>query len=161
MDFTYIDTEEELNKEAETWQKAKELAMAKKMQAELLPAFLPETDKFSIAGFSEPSRAIGGDLYDVFKIDDENTAILIYDVCGHGVPAALISAMTKIIFEKSFNSSISLAEQLNRMNRELCDDSDSYDFVAVFLGILNHRARTLKFIGAGFPPPRWRSRMLG
>jgi serine phosphatase RsbU (regulator of sigma subunit) len=130
-----------------------ELKVAAKVLNSLLPKEFPDIKGLSFESYYHPSGHVGGDLFDVFPVNASEVAVLMYDVSGHGVPAALISVMTKTIFQKYFNSRLKLETQLNRMNAELHRNIEGLNFVTIFCGILNHKKRTLRYIGAGFVPP--------
>jgi serine phosphatase RsbU (regulator of sigma subunit) len=114
-----------------------ELETARRVQK----AFLPQ-DSFSIPGVEictifSPTGSIGGDLYDIIPLDDHRTAILLLDVAGHGIPAALISAMAKLSFARHIRKGIDPQEIFQRVNNELIHYMPPERFVTAFLGFID------------------------
>jgi sigma-B regulation protein RsbU (phosphoserine phosphatase) len=130
-----------------------ELKMAASVLNNLLPSEFPKIKGLNFHAYYHPSGHVGGDLFDVFPVDKNNLAVLMYDVSGHGVPAALISVMTKTIFQKHFNPGTSLRKQLSQMNNDLFRNIPGINYVTLFCGLLDYKKRTLRYIGAGFVPP--------
>ena len=96
-----------------------ELEIAKKIQLAILPHTLPEITGLSIHARYEPMTEIGGDFYDFLQLDDRHIGVLIADVTGHGVPAALISSMVKIAFYMSYDLLRDPAALLEKINASL------------------------------------------
>ena len=116
------------------------------------PAF-PERQEFSIHGFLEPAREMGGDFYDFFLIDAERLCFCIGDVSGKGVSAALFMAVTKTLIRLRAADDPSTASILTHVNGELCQDNANAMFVTLFIGILNTRTGALGYSNAGHIPP--------
>jgi sigma-B regulation protein RsbU (phosphoserine phosphatase) len=130
-----------------------ELQIAASVLNRLLPKEFPEVPGVTFVSYYKPSGHVGSDLFDVFRVDNDRIAVLMYDVSGHGVPAALISVMTRTLFQKHFHTQQSLIEQLDCMNRDLTRDIAGTNFVTLFFGLLDFKAKELKYVGAGFIPP--------
>jgi serine phosphatase RsbU (regulator of sigma subunit) len=129
-----------------------ELETARKVQK----SFLPQ-DTYSVSGASvcclySPCGKVGGDLYDIIPIDDHRTAILLLDVAGHGVPAALISAMAKLSFARHIRKDIEPMEIFKRVNSELLHYMPPERFVTAFLGILDTSSKVFTHARAALPP---------
>lgn len=129
-----------------------ELEMAKLVQKSFLPGRIGGIPGLEIAATFLPSGSIGGDLYDVVKIDDARTALLIFDVCGHGVPAALISAMAKVSFSRHIITEESPDLVLRQVNNELVSFMPNERFLTAFLAIIDIPKRQIVYSRAGHPP---------
>jgi phosphoserine phosphatase RsbU/P len=129
-----------------------ELETAKMVQKSLLPNRIGAMPGVELAATFLPSGSIGGDLYDIVKIDENHIAFLIFDVCGHGVPAALISAMAKVSFARHIVSAGSPDLILQQVNNELVSFMPNERFLTAFLGILDTSKRQFVYARAGHPP---------
>ena len=118
-----------------------ELSVATKIQSDMLPKIFPafpEKSEFDIYSTMDPAKEVGGDFYDFFLIDDDHLAVVIADVSGKGVPAALFMVIAKTII-KNVTLSGQFAgpgEILYDVNNRLCEGNDEDMFVTVWLGIL-------------------------
>lgn len=145
---------EELNKKNIELEKAyeenkKELAMAQKIQTSLIPNVFPETKKLSFHGLYLPMETIGGDLYDVHQITESKWGIVILDVCGHGVPAALITTMAKISFNANSKKFFKASEVIAAVNNELCEAiQDTGDYFTAFYCIIDTDTHTIDYVNA-------------
>jgi serine phosphatase RsbU (regulator of sigma subunit) len=145
---------EELNKKNIELERAyeenkKELAMAQKIQTSLIPNVFPETKKLSFHGLYLPMETIGGDLYDVHQITESKWGIVILDVCGHGVPAALITTMAKISFNANSKKFFKASEVIAAVNNELCEAiQDTGDYFTAFYCIIDTDTHTIDYVNA-------------
>jgi sigma-B regulation protein RsbU (phosphoserine phosphatase) len=130
-----------------------ELNVGRDIQRSLLPNVFPERKDLELYALLEPALEIGGDLYDFFMIDDHRLCVVIGDVAGNGVPAALFMAMTKITVKTRAMSDPSPASIVTYVNDALSADNDSCMFVTLYLGILNLRDGVLLATNAGHNPP--------
>ncbi len=116
-----------------------ELSLAAQIQADMLPnifpAFPSRTD-FDIFASMNPAKEVGGDFYDFFLIDDDHLGLVIADVSGKGVPAALFMMMSKILVGNYAMMGSSPAETLMKVNRQICKNNANDMFVTVWLGFL-------------------------
>src|SRR5579859_1896958 len=128
-----------------------ELALAQETQVSLLPRFLPQLDGFHIHAFNNPTRYVGGDFYDVLQLTTGDWAVVLADVSGKGMPAALLSSMVLGALSMEFRSGTQPHEALNRVNQLLCEKSLPFQFVTVFLFLLNPNGIG-QFISAGHNP---------
>jgi phosphoserine phosphatase RsbU/P len=129
-----------------------ELETAKMVQKSLLPKRVEKIPGLDVAMSFLPSGSIGGDLYDVVPLSDTKIAFLIFDVCGHGVPAALISAMAKVSFARHITLGQSPNTILRNVNNELVSFMPAERYLTAFLAILDIPMRILTFSRAGHPP---------
>jgi sigma-B regulation protein RsbU (phosphoserine phosphatase) len=133
-----------------------ELHAARTIQMSILPlqfpAF-PERAEFSIHAQIRPAREIGGDFYDFFFVDGDWLCVLIGDVAGKGVPAALYMAVTTTLVRACTVANFSPANVLHRVNRELCGQRDTGMFVTMFYALLNCRTGSLVYCNAGHHAP--------
>jgi serine phosphatase RsbU (regulator of sigma subunit) len=146
---------EELNKTiaqlTETHEQNKrELAMAQKIQSSLIPKVFPETKLLQFSSKYMPMEALGGDLYDVYQISDKVFAVMILDVCGHGVPAALITTMAKISFNTNTKKSKNPSDVIFNVNNELFDSiNGNGDYFTAFYGVIDMEKGMLYYSNAG------------
>ncbi len=128
----------------------KELKIARELQQSLLPANLPDNERLEFSTLFEPSAAIGGDYFDVLRIDDDRLAVIIADVSGHGLPTGLRMAMLKaalVILVEESKAPTEIFRRLDQMVR-----AESRIFVTATIGIVNHRIGRLDLTNAGHPP---------
>jgi serine phosphatase RsbU (regulator of sigma subunit) len=132
-------------------QRDKELALAQETQNSLLPRCLPKFENFHIRAVNTPTRYVGGDFYDFQQLSSGEWMGVLADVSGKGLSAALLSSMVLGALSVEFRAGIQAPEVLNRMNRLLCDKSLDYQFVTLFLFLLNPDGQG-QFISAGHNP---------
>lgn len=116
-----------------------ELSMAKQIQERALPIIpdLPKHDEYELSASMSTAKAVGGDFYDLMFVDDTHLAIVIADVSGKGVPAALYMMVSKILLATRIMSGGSPKEILEDVNNQLCDKKMESMFVTVWLGIID------------------------
>lgn len=129
-------------------QKDIKLDEAKKKQIQMLPE-LPKLPGYDIDVFYSPMETIGGDFYDFIRIDDNQIGIVIGDVSGHGIEAALVMSMAKQILSIYSKLHRSITEILARANDEIFSNLKGESFIAVFMGILNTSTHLLRYGRAG------------
>ena len=133
-----------------------ELALANKIQTDMLPniffAFF-DRDEFNIYASMTPAKEVGGDFYDFFFIDHDRLAMVIADVSGKGIPAAMFMVMAKGIIETQCMSGKTPAEILADVNKMICAKNHEKMFVTVWLGILDLRSGELTAANAGHEYP--------
>ena len=116
-----------------------ELDIARKIQADMLPSIFPpfpDRNEFDIFASMDPAKEVGGDFYDFFLVDDEHLGIVMADVSGKGVPAALFMMMSKILIKNFALQGLSPAAILEQTNDTICQNNDEEMFVTVWVGIL-------------------------
>ena len=130
---------------------SQELATARQIQASLLPRRAPQIDGISLAARYLPMNDVAGDIYDFVKLDNHRLGILVADVSGHGVPAALIASMVKGAFRSQVESIERPERVLAGMNRILTGQLDT-SFVTASCTLIDMYAGVLRYSGAGHPP---------
>lgn len=133
-----------------------ELLVARNIQLSLVPRTFPafpNVTEFEIYAVLEPAKEVGGDLYDFFFIDDDHFLVVIGDVSGKGMPAALFMSATRSVFKAQADKKENPAEILDKVNNELCRGNDTCMFVTLFCGILNIHTGEVIYSNAGHNPP--------
>ena len=133
-----------------------ELHMANQIQESMLPSIFPafpERSEFDIYATMDPAREVGGDFYDFFLIDDDHLCMVMADVSGKGVPAALFMMISKIIIQSCAMLGRSAGETLTKTNEALCSNNRMEMFVTVWLGILEISTGRLTAANAGHEYP--------
>jgi len=133
-----------------------ELHMANQIQESMLPSIFPafpERKEFDIYATMDPAREVGGDFYDFFLIDEDHLCMVIADVSGKGVPAALFMMISKIIIQSCAMLGRSAGEILTKTNEALCSNNRMQMFVTVWLGILEISTGKLTAANAGHEYP--------
>lgn len=129
-----------------------ELSIATSIQRAALSKPI-EVEGFDNYAIMRPALEVGGDFYDNFFIDDEHLALLIADVSGKGVPAALFMMVSKIVLKHNLQHGLSPAETLNSANNELAERNVHDMFVTCICGILNIKTGKLVYANAGHEKP--------
>lgn len=117
-----------------------ELNVATKIQADMLPKIFPKfSDKkeYDVFASMNPAKEVGGDFYDVFEIDDSHLGLVVADVSGKGVPAALFMVIAKTLIKNRALLGGSPSEVLEYANNQLCEGNEAGYFVTVWFAILN------------------------
>lgn len=133
-----------------------ELDVAKHIQASVLPntfpAF-PERKEFTVYASMEPAKEVGGDFYDFFFVDGNHLALLIADVSGKGIPAALFMMTARTLIKNLATAGKPPEEVLTEANELLCENNTAAMFVTAWMGILEIDSGLLLFANAGHNPP--------
>jgi serine phosphatase RsbU (regulator of sigma subunit)/anti-sigma regulatory factor (Ser/Thr protein kinase) len=148
---------EELNRQLQKEQSrtAKELQMARFIQQGMLSADLPNTDLVHISAKNIPCRSVGGDFYNFIERSDEKLGIVIGDVSGKGIPAALLMTMTNSIFSEygqRFSSTEKVLNQTNAILQHYLSKSPIF-YVTAFYGVIDMQKNILSYSKAGHNPP--------
>lgn len=133
-----------------------ELEIAARIQSGLLRREFGETEKMMgirLGALMEPAKEVGGDFYDVFQISEHRSGLVIADVSGKGVPAALFMAMAKTHIKNYGMLDMPLGELAFRVNNQLCQDNPEEMFVTAFIGVLDSSQRTFTYVNAGHNHP--------
>ena len=133
-----------------------ELNLANGIQKNMLPSIFPpfpEHKEIEIYASMIPAKEVGGDFYDVFLIDENHLAIVIADVSGKGVPAALIMMITKTLIKNTALNGKPVDEVFHSVNNMLCEGNKFNHFVTSWFGILDLTSGKLEFVNAGHNPP--------
>jgi len=131
------------------------------IQVSLLPERPPDIVGFDVATHYRAATRAGGDYFDYFPLDDGRWGVMVADVSGHGAPAAVVMAMTRVILHIVHEAWSGAADApsrepapiLARLNQELCENILSGMFVTCCYGVLDPAARTFTYASAGHPPP--------
>lgn len=133
-----------------------ELALAARIQESMLPMTFPpfpDRKEFEIYARMDPAKEVGGDFYDFFFIDDDHLCVVIADVSGKGVPAAMFMTISKIILANTAKLGKSPAETLENANSAICPNNREEMFVTVWMGILELSTGILTASNAGHEYP--------
>ena len=133
-----------------------ELALGTRIQAAMMPHGVPpfpNRTEFSIFASMDPAKEVGGDFYDFFLIDEDHLCMIIADVSGKGIPAALFMMACKIILQSCAMLGNSAAEILTRTNEAVCSNNPEQMFLTVWLGILELSTGRLTAANAGHEYP--------
>lgn len=132
-------TEENLRLNGEQERIAAEMDLARDIQADNLPTAFPDRKDIQLAASMVPAKKVGGDFYDFFFIDDDHLGLVIADVSGKGVPAAMFMMRSKDLIKNYAMTGLSPAQVLNSTNDRLCENNGNMMFVSVWFGILDVR----------------------
>jgi sigma-B regulation protein RsbU (phosphoserine phosphatase) len=133
-----------------------ELGVATKIQASMLPRTFPpfpNRAEFDIYASMRPAKEVGGDFYDFFLVNESTLAVIIADVSGKGVPAALFMVVAKTLIKNNAQSGKSPKEVFEKVNRMLCEGNDTGMFVTAFMGYLDIGTGKFLYVNAGHNPP--------
>lgn len=130
----------------------KELSLARDIQERLLPMDLPKAESIEFATLFEPSAAIGGDYFDILRIDEDRLAVVIADVSGHGLPTGLRMAMLKAALVILVEESKPPPEILRRLSDLIRDSKERRYFVTSTIAVVNFRTGRMELTNAGHPP---------
>jgi len=150
-----VDTLKGYIKEAEN-RIDRELEFARQIQKSSLPSVFPpypERKEFDIYASMDAAKEVGGDFYDFFFTDKNHLAILVADVSGKGIPAALFMMRAKTLIKNLTESGKSVDEVLTLANKALCENNDAEMFVTAWLGVINLETLVLEYASAGHNPP--------
>lgn len=150
----YIDHLTEVTAEKERM--GAELNIATQIQASMLPCIFPafpDRNEFDIYASMDPAKEVGGDFYDFFLIDEDHIALVMADVSGKGVPAALFMVIAKTLLKNTAQSGISPKEVLSQVNTQLCENNEAEMFVTVWLGIMQISTGHMVCANAGHEYP--------
>ncbi len=129
----------------------KELETARKIQMSILPSAIPQLEGLDIAARYIPMTSVAGDFYDFIVVDEKHLGILVADVSGHGMPAALIASMLKIALAAQVAHAADPAQLLLGLNQALCGKFQHHFVTAAYLFVDMLKGR-LTYAGAGHPP---------
>lgn len=133
-----------------------ELDIAKHIQASMLPCIFPafpERKEIDIYATMDPAKEVGGDFYDFFMVDERHLAIVVADVSGKGVPAALFMVIGKTLIKDHTTPGMDLGELFGRVNNLLCEANSEGLFITAFEGVLDLVTGEFNFVNAGHELP--------
>lgn len=144
------------NSREEAARVAGELDAARRIQMGLLPdpaTLFADEKRFSIAALLEPARAVGGDYYDCFMLDDRRLCLAIGDVSGKGVPASLFMAISKTLTGTLLRRQSDLGCAVHELESELSRENSEYLFVTAFIAVLDVGSGSMEYVCAGHDAP--------
>ncbi len=130
-----------------------ELEIAKVIQTSILPKTFPEKKEFEIFAKMIPAKEVGGDLYDFFMLDKYRLAVVLGDVSGKGIAAAMLMAVSKTLIKATAYKGMPADNVLFEVNNLLADDSPPNMFVTVFYGVLDTRNGSFEYSNGGHNAP--------
>ncbi|GAB5467239.1 MAG: hypothetical protein Kilf2KO_02690 [Rhodospirillales bacterium] len=130
-----------------------ELEIARRLQRSILPKALPPSNSVEVAGRMEAALEVGGDFYDFFYVEPDKLGIVIADVSGKGVPAALFMAISRSLLKATAQSLKDPGATVDHINAVLADENEEMMFVTLVYGLLDLRDGALTFVNAGHDPP--------
>ena len=133
-----------------------ELDVAKHIQASMLPCIFPafpERSEIDIYATMEPAKEVGGDFYDFFMVDDTHLAIVMADVSGKGVPAALFMVIGKTLIKDHTSPGADLGKVFTEVNQLLCESNSEELFITAFEGVLDLVTGEFVYVNAGHEMP--------
>ena len=130
-----------------------ELQIASEVQRSILPQQLPADQRLLLASHITAAREVGGDFYDYFRIDEDHLALVIADVSGKGVPAALFMAITRTLLKSTAMFVKAPSSCMRRLNDLLAAENEQMMFVTIFYGVLHLPTGELRYVNAGHNPP--------
>jgi sigma-B regulation protein RsbU (phosphoserine phosphatase) len=128
-----------------------DLYQARMAQSFIMPSILPNDERVRFSSLFEPKEQIGGDFYDVIELDKGIYGILIADVTGHGIPAALLTFMTSFAFQSSALKFYSPAKVVTATNEKLFNKMPRGSFITMFYAIYDSNNKNLTYTQAGHP----------
>lgn len=130
----------------------KDVELAAQVQRLFLPLGKPAIPGLEIAGMMHPARGVGGDYYDYFPVDAQTTQVIVADVAGKGVPAALLMSATAAAMRLEANHDRNMLEQVERLNTGILSVSDADRFVTLLVAEIDAQKRTLRYVNCGHNP---------
>ncbi len=131
----------------------RELEIAQGIQQSFLPDSVPDIPGMELAVFSSPALEVGGDFYDFIPVGDDEWGLVIADVSGKGVPAALFMALSRTLIRVSATWKSSPASAITEANSLICRDSKASMFVTLFYLVIDSLKRQITYVNAGHNPP--------
>lgn len=147
----YVAARKALQRDRQLNEIQKELELAHRIQLSILPAEFPKAAHFRVAARYVPMTSVAGDFYDYIVADDCQAGLLIADVSGHGVPAALIASMVKLAAASQRAVAADPSRLLSGMNSALLGNTQNQLVTAAYV-YLNSASRELRYSAAGHPP---------
>jgi len=150
----YIERQESLIKTVQRQRDEllKDVELAAQVQRLFLPSGKPAITGLEIAGMMHPARGVAGDYYDYFPVDAQTTQIVIADVSGKGVPAALLMSATAASMRLEANRDRNMLDLVGRLNAEIHSVSDDEHYVTLLLAEVDTHKRTLRYVNCGHNP---------
>ncbi len=128
-----------------------EIEQARQIQANLMPTALPAVSGLALTTAYSPAEIVAGDLFDVFPVNEDVTAVAILDVSGHGISAAMLTGIVKMALHHHLSQERSIVAAMEAVNADLLSCVVSGQFVTLCLGLWDRRQRTWTYVSAGHP----------
>ncbi len=132
---------------------AKDLEQAAEIQRRLLPVNAPSVPGVDLAGYNAACRTVGGDYYDFLSYPDGRVALVVADVSGKGMPAALLMSQLQARVQVLFEDPSELADLVTRLNRTVTLNCPGNRFISFFIGVLDPNSNAITYVNAGHNPP--------
>lgn len=130
-----------------------EMALARNIQNRLLPKAMPEFKNIVIHGLNVPSKQVGGDYFDIIKLDNDIVAITISDVAGKGMPASLLMSNLQASLHSLVREGYPLDHLVGRINNVIYNNTDTEKYITFFYGQLDLKTLEMDYVNAGHNPP--------
>jgi sigma-B regulation protein RsbU (phosphoserine phosphatase) len=131
----------------------KELEISRRIQADLLPQGTYRSPQAHVRGISIPAKELGGDFFNYFPLDGDRLGILVGDVSGKGVGAALLMANIQATLQARLPVARDLAQLTDALDQEIANSTPDEVYLTLFLGILDPQRQELRYVNAGHTPP--------
>ena len=131
----------------------REMQLAYQVQQKLLPPSSDRIGEYQIAAICQPTKEVGGDLYDIIRLNEDQFAVIAGDVSGHGMPAALVMSAVLVLFRTEVRRGGSACEVFSRINHAVVETLQGDMFVTLGMGIFDQRKNTLEYASAGHVAP--------
>lgn len=132
----------------------KEFSIAREVQLKLFPQVMPEIENVKYFGICKPAEAVGGDYYDYFRVNKNETAFAIGDIAGHGLSSALLMAgLVGFVRSNAIMYNDDLKIFMDKVNKLMCESTDGSKFATFFYSVYNFETNALRYVNAGHNPP--------
>jgi sigma-B regulation protein RsbU (phosphoserine phosphatase) len=131
----------------------RQLDQARQVQQRLMPAEIPQLPGFRIAATWMPARITSGDYFDVFALDDGVAAVCIADVCGKGMPAAMMMSNLQAAVRSHASRAMRPGDLCSQINRLMCRNIAEHGFISFFYAVIESQPRRMTYCNAGHNPP--------
>ena len=131
----------------------KEITVAKGIQEMLFPKDIPIFHLIEIAALNIPCKEIGGDYYDLIKIGEDKLGVAIADVSGKGIPASLLMSNLQACLRTLSREDLPIKEMVSRINNVIYENTDEYQYITFFYGVIDAKNNKITFCNAGHNPP--------
>ena len=149
-----LDYIEKEKKEASERQQAEsEMAIAQSIQKSALRTTFPKHPAFKMFALMVPAKQVGGDFYDFFFLNESKLGLVMADVSGKGIPAALYMMKGQTLIKNIAQSGLDISEVFYLANNELCEGNETCMFISAFLGIIDLKTGLMQYVNAGHTPP--------
>ncbi len=130
----------------------REIEIAGKIQSDLLPKKIPEIPGIDVFAYNKPAKGVGGDYYDLINFDNENLCVIMADVAGKGVPAALVMVMIRLTLHQIIKPNLNPYSIMNYLNKFLAKESSQERYATMFYFLINVKSKKVIYTNAGHGP---------